>query len=114
MGLAGLALMSSHSQACRLTRFSTQVGQEVDDQVEEDRVDNLVWQIGKHRSESLGRRVVAEWSDISKSPLEEDLQSVLNVFLDNVSLGVQGQDFKSGTKGIKQDSKEECSTSRSE
>ena len=43
-----------------------------------------------------------------------DLQSVLNVFLDNVSLSVQGQDFKSGTKGVEQNSKEQCSTSRSE
>jgi hypothetical protein len=45
-----------------LTRLSPKVGQEVDDQVEEDGIDDLVRQIGKHRSESLGRRVVAESS----------------------------------------------------
>jgi hypothetical protein len=44
---------------CGLTGLSPEVGQEVDDQVEEDRVDDLVRQIGKHRCESLGRRVVA-------------------------------------------------------
>jgi hypothetical protein len=43
-----------------LTRFTSQIGHEVNDKVEEDRVDNFVGQIGKHGSESLGRRVVAE------------------------------------------------------
>jgi hypothetical protein len=114
MGLTKLAVLLKYSQALRLTRFPSQVGQEVDDQVEEDRVDNLVWQIGKHRSESLSRRVVAKWLDSSRSRVEGDSQSVLNMFLDNISLGVQGQDLKSGTKGVKQDGKEECSTSRSE
>jgi hypothetical protein len=45
---------------------------------------------------------------------KEDLQGILNVLLNNVSLSVQGQDFKSGTKGIEQDGKEEGSSSRSE
>ena len=41
------------------TGLPPEIGQEVDDQVEENGVEDLVWQIGKHRSESLGRRMVA-------------------------------------------------------
>ena len=59
MVLVRSAIVHDTAGSVRLTRLSSKIGQEVNDQVEEDRVDDLVWQIGKHGSESLGRRVVA-------------------------------------------------------
>lgn len=44
----------------------------------------------------------------------DDSQGILDVFLDNVSLGVQRQDLEGSTKGVEQDGKEEGSTTRSE
>lgn len=103
-----------------LTRLSPEVDHEVDDQVEEDRVQDLIRHVGKHRSESFSRGMVAARSvenPVLKRPVpksERDSQGILDVFLDNVSLSVQGQDFKGGTESVKQDGKEEGSSTRSE
>ena len=43
MDLVRSASVYDAARSARLTRLSSKVGQEVDDQVEEDRVDNLVW-----------------------------------------------------------------------
>lgn len=79
--------------------LSSEVCHEVQDQVESDRIDNLVWHIGQHTGKGFSGRVV---------------QGVTRVLFDNGTLSVKRQDLEGGTESVHQDGEEEKGGSRVE